>query len=550
MSTTYVNEGDRITPANVNSWLNRAGGEVFNVKAYGAEGDGVTDDSTALQAAIDAAEAAGGGRVFLPPGDYLFATGLVIDSPNVILVGDGDDSVLTYTGSGTGITISAASITLQNLKIDTTGASGTVAVSSSASKTQLVNVFVSGTSSDAQQNGRVNLVSGADDALVQGCTFTGAYPSVTIQSDRCRVIGNHFETFRLGVYLVGGAGNTVNSNNFVSVGGSGVVAGFDAILVETSTDVVISGNNILASREHGIYVAGGSSGINERVVITGNNISGVPQNGVKFLGATLARQHLHGVISSNVMEGTGSASSLLGISVGNSKHLQITGNVVTKFLNGIHIRGGIETCNVVGNLVRESIGAGIRIVDTSEANIDVAVIGNKVNDNSTAGGGWSAIDITCTGGYASSNIVIQDNALSDYQDVATQAAGVHVATISGGSTLATVIVKSNSGVGNTGSDLVAGSGLSSVTGLVARDNQGYVTEANGSATLASGTTSIAVTHGLDVTPSLHDISVTPIEAWGSATQFWITTPTSTQFTINVDQDPGQDVDFAWTASIQ
>jgi hypothetical protein len=43
----------------------------FNVKHYGAIGDGVTNDTTAVQAAADAAEAAGGGTVFFPPGTYL-----------------------------------------------------------------------------------------------------------------------------------------------------------------------------------------------------------------------------------------------------------------------------------------------------------------------------------------------------------------------------------------------------------------------------------------------------------------------------------------------
>lgn len=42
----------------------------FNVKAYGAIGDGVADDTDAIQAAIDACCKAGGGTVFIPNGIY------------------------------------------------------------------------------------------------------------------------------------------------------------------------------------------------------------------------------------------------------------------------------------------------------------------------------------------------------------------------------------------------------------------------------------------------------------------------------------------------
>lgn len=61
------------------AWVNVASGtggtaadpRIFNVKDYGALGDGSTDDTAEIQAAIDAAEAAGGGVVFFPAGVYV-----------------------------------------------------------------------------------------------------------------------------------------------------------------------------------------------------------------------------------------------------------------------------------------------------------------------------------------------------------------------------------------------------------------------------------------------------------------------------------------------
>ncbi|MHA1370483.1 MAG: hypothetical protein ACTSRA_12320, partial [Promethearchaeota archaeon] len=80
---------------------------------------------------------------------------------------------------------------------------------------------------------------------------------------------------------------------------------------------------------------------------------------------------------------------------------------------------------------------------------------------------------------------------------------------------------------------------------IVKENLGYVTEAQGTATIVSGTTSIDVSHGLDITPEAGDVVVTPVNTWGSMTSFYVGNYTSTTFTIYANTDPGKDVTFAW-----
>jgi hypothetical protein len=78
------------------------------------------------------------------------------------------------------------------------------------------------------------------------------------------------------------------------------------------------------------------------------------------------------------------------------------------------------------------------------------------------------------------------------------------------------------------------------------DNNVYITEKSGTATVADGTTSIVVNHGLSITPSINNISVTPTNNLGNATKYWISTVTATQFTINVNANPGAaTATFVW-----
>lgn len=98
-----------VTPATEGTWIisttndsslasfnNRPYGghdSVISVLDYGATGDGATDDTAAIQAALDAVPEAGA-VVYVPAGVYRLSASLVIGRDGTILVGDGPTSIL------------------------------------------------------------------------------------------------------------------------------------------------------------------------------------------------------------------------------------------------------------------------------------------------------------------------------------------------------------------------------------------------------------------------------------------------------------------------
>jgi hypothetical protein len=115
--------------------------EVFNVKDYGATGDGSTNDTTAIQAAATACRTAGGGILFFPAGNYLVTLNIKVGS-NTTVRGVGTASRIfatqaTFTGVNTGTdstttcqiiknhnhsasSITDSDITVEDIKIDYT----------------------------------------------------------------------------------------------------------------------------------------------------------------------------------------------------------------------------------------------------------------------------------------------------------------------------------------------------------------------------------------------------------------------------------------------
>jgi hypothetical protein len=83
-----------------------SGGQVYNVKAYGAQVDGTTDDTASIQSAIDACAIAGGGVVYIPTGTTVVSSTLVLGN-RVWLKGTGMESTTIFLANGSNCTVVA-----------------------------------------------------------------------------------------------------------------------------------------------------------------------------------------------------------------------------------------------------------------------------------------------------------------------------------------------------------------------------------------------------------------------------------------------------------
>lgn len=99
-----------------------------SVDGYGAMGDGVTDDTVAIQRAIDDMESYGGGSVSLPVGIYVISS--ISISGAVSLIGESSDStIIKSSGESPSIVIDGADCSIFNISIISSGNQTVIGIS-------------------------------------------------------------------------------------------------------------------------------------------------------------------------------------------------------------------------------------------------------------------------------------------------------------------------------------------------------------------------------------------------------------------------------------
>jgi len=222
-----------------------------SVKNYGAVGDGVTDDTAAIQAAITRVSTSSGGVVFLPAGTYQLSSALTIGTTGVNIVGTGAKSILRQTSSTAGVLTfsttgtSAINHTVRDIKITHSSTSTGTAISGQCLSLSgvtvdgpmfrvgvdmtggfvgfLVNSSVRGNNTDASSFSVK--ISGTIGAAIIGCLIERAGSSgacVSVATTGCMIFGNYIDATNTGAadaIKITGTGFAVIAGNGGILGG-------------------------------------------------------------------------------------------------------------------------------------------------------------------------------------------------------------------------------------------------------------------------------------------------------------------------------------------
>ena len=286
-----------------------------SVKDYGAVGDGVRDDTTAIQAAIDIV-GVDGGTVWFPPGVYRCTE--IIDVPSgITLQGSGSSSVIDLIDDGT---LTSRSILIENVS--------NVCVRNLA-------FISSNTASRSAVYGHIR-VQGSTHVSITDCEF-GLGPSVavwTMTSTDLEVSRNRIDgVLADGLHVTRGCKHVRIIGNYITNTGDDAIGLISVrndtppdIDYTTQEDILVSGNTITnVTLGVGISVAGGHN-----IKLTDNTIDGTDGCGIVVWGGPTYFYAYKVVVARNVIRDVGkamvSSGTESGIRVSNTRDFQILDN--------------------------------------------------------------------------------------------------------------------------------------------------------------------------------------------------------------------------------
>ena len=460
--------------------------EVFNAKDYGAVGDGVADDEVAIQAAIDAAGTAGGGIVWLPQGTYIVA-----GSPGSVALSLTNDNVFLL-GAGPGVTTIKLKTGSDNHTVNIAGITGGGVSNLTIDGQRVLQTAGHGIRADGTRLRFSDLEIIETDGYGMGLAqnASSSLKDVRLQNITIRNTGND------GIDMK----NTNDDNH-------GIV--LDNILVD-DFDLAGLGNRA------GLDIRGVGCVLSNIVVRGVGRASG--NTGIRFRTGELAGPAglgAHGSsLSSFAVFGDGAAATN-GVSAV-ARDCSISNGYVQDCRVGVSLADTLTTCSNV--VARDCLVAGFQITDVFPA--DRCSFINCRADACATGFDLRNVDDCLIMGCRGEGNTVVDLLI---------AAGAQSTMVHNSSFLSTNKVTDNG------------------TGTLIRNNTGHVTENAGTAIIASGTTSLVVSHGLSVTPGLADINIVLGEgATNDPGNIWISAITATQFTVNSRNDPGaSNLSFGW-----
>lgn len=380
-------------------------GLLYDVKAFGALGNGSADDTAEIQAAIDAAGVAGG-VVYFPPGTYIVSH---VDSDGTIFTIT--DSNIIFRGAGRKVSIVKSSSGM--------GAGHIVFLVDGASRVLIEDVGVQATN-DSDSSSAIAFTGATDSSLHRVWVDDQFGWSVFIGEDSQHTTVTELES--AGTYSSNNI--EVNGSSYTTIEGCDLTgSGHSSNAIELYDGIAsrVTGTKVINNWIHGTPASGILSLGTIGTLIDGNTVEGATTAGIHVVNSELVPARTGSGVS---IKGNTVRNNAVGIYVAGSSEVAISdGNYITGSTGtgqGILVDYAAVRATITGNLVTLNGGTGINV-----SNGYAYVVGNVCTNNSQAGAGLRygiSIEATAT------DAVVIGNDCSDTQTVHTQQFGVLVNT--------------------------------------------------------------------------------------------------------------------------